>query len=557
MLASLVIRDFVIVEHVELELDAGFSVLTGETGAGKSILIDALSLVLGERGDPQSVRAGAKQAEVSAQFLFDPARPVSRWLADNAFEADDPGNCLVRRVVDAQGRSRAFINGRLATVAQLRELGEQLVDIHGQHAHQSLLRLQAQRELLDAFAGARELAGEVAGAYGEWKALTARCEAVQRDAAAMQREREQLGWKAQELVRLEFDLEAWQELLAEHGRLANASSLIATVSECIDTLGEDERSAMRAVSAAKAQLVRACEHDPGLRSVVELLEQGEIQLREANSELSRYRSRLDVDPRRLADVDRRIQAVHETCRKFRLTPEGLVAELESVQGRLAELERDADSARLEKELEAARVSYSNAAGRLTAERTRAAQALATEVTKAMRALALADGTFAVGLESQQEPAAHGMERVEFRVTAHAGTAPGPLAKVASGGELSRVSLAIQSVLSQVAEVPTLIFDEVDAGIGGRVAEIVGQMLARLGLRHQVLCVTHLAQVAACATHHWSIAKVERSGKPRSQAEALTGEKRIKEVARMLAGLKLTRTTMDHAAEMLREAARRR
>jgi DNA repair protein RecN (Recombination protein N) len=556
MLTSLTIRDFVIVEHAELEFASGFSVLTGETGAGKSILIDALSLVLGERGDAQSVRPGCKQAEVSAEFAIPAKNGVQAWLGRNAFEGDS-GICLLRRIVDAGGRSRAFINGHPAPVVQLREIGELLVDIHGQHAHQSLLRAQTQRALLDAYAGAEDLAGQVSAAHRVWNDLRARHASAISDARALQAERETLAWKANELARLAFEPEAWQELLVEHGRLTHAASLIDVASECIDALGEGELNAAGLIASAMMRLERACEHDPGLRAMLDALESAQIQVSEAATALERYRSKLDIDPRRLGEIDRRIQAVHDLCRKLRLSPDDLPATLSATQARLAELEHDLDLSRLERELQAAERAYREHAAALSQARRTAATKLGSEVTQAMQDLALSGGVFRVALETLEAPASSGLERVDFRVGTHAGAEPGSLSRVASGGELSRISLAIQSVLSQIAQVPTLIFDEVDAGIGGRVAEIVGTMLRRLGARHQVMCVTHLPQVAACAQHHWRVAKSTQNGNVSSEVELLAAPRRVEEIARMLGGIKMTRATQDHAAEMLRNASRRR
>jgi len=555
MLRRIGIRDFVIVERSELEFEGGFTVLTGETGAGKSILVDALSLVLGERGEASAVRRGARQAEVSAEFDVEFDGEVERWLTAAGLEGD-PGQCLVRRVLEAGGRSRGFVNGRAATVAQLRELGELLVDIHGQHAHQSLLRAASQRELLDDYAGAIELVAGVEAAFRRWSELAASYQSAQTDADRMQSEREQLAWKVAELARLEFDPTAWQEIGAEHGRLTHAAALIETVSASLDALSEDEQSASSLINATVSRLTRAAEHDPTLRTVLDVLEPAQIQLKEAVYALERYQTRLEVDPRRLAQVERRLEEVHEVCRKFRLTPESLADALEAARARLGELELGLDLARLEAELAIARSAYAKVADALTKVRKKAAGNLAREVSAALQELALVGGRFEVALERLPEGSAHGQERVEFRVAAHAGMEPGPLGKVASGGELSRVSLAIQTVLSQVARVPTLIFDEVDAGIGGRVAEIVGQMLHRLGGRHQVMCVTHLAQVAVCADHHWRVQKVETGGQVMSRVEPLSGKERTDEVARMLGGIEVTRATREHATEMLKHAARR-
>jgi DNA repair protein RecN (Recombination protein N) len=555
MLKRIAIRDFVIVEHSVLEFEAGFTVLTGETGAGKSILIDALSLVLGERGDAGMIRAGAKQAEVSAEFELEPnAAMLGAWLATAGLEGD-PGTCLVRRTLDTGGRSRAFVNGHATTVAQLRELGEMLVDIHGQHAHQSLTRPAAQRELVDAYAGCADLAAEVSAVHRRLSELESRYQAARSDAARLAHEREALRWQATELERLDFQPQAWTELNAEHARLSNAASLIEAASASIETLADGELAATRLLAAAASRLGRAAEFDPGLGAVLEMIQSARIQIDESVHELERYRARLDIDPARLAQVESRMQAVHDACRKFRLTPQTLPNALQSTQSRLAELEHDLDLTRLEREIADAKAAYRPLAARLTAARRKAAAKLSREVTEAMQELALSGGRFEAAIEPLAEATAHGMERIEFRVAAHAAVEPGTLAKIASGGELSRLSLAIQSALMQVAQVPTLIFDEVDAGIGGRVAEIVGRMLRRLAARHQVMCVTHLAQVAACAEHHWRVSKDEHGGAITSRVQQLDGTQRVEEIARMLGGLKITRATREHAAEMLHEAGR--
>jgi DNA repair protein RecN (Recombination protein N) len=557
MLRRIEIRDFVIVEQAVLDFETGFTVLTGETGAGKSILIDALGLLLGERSDAGMVRPGAKQAEVSAEFDFGAERgELARWLADAGLEGDR-GVCLVRRSLEAAGRSRAFINGHAAPVAQLRELGEMLVDVHGQHAHQSLLRPAAQRMLLDGYAGASALAGEVRERHQSWSELTERHQRALNDAERLAREREELGWKVEELQRLQFTPQGWSELNGEHARLAHAASLIETASASIDSLGEGEQAAAASLAAALQRLGRAAEIDVSLAPVLEMVQAARIQIDEAVHALERYRSRLEVDPGRLAEVESRLQAVHDACRKFRLTPQALAEALELAQNRLAELELDLDLTRLERETAAAREAYRSRAGRLTDARRKAAAQLSREVTRAIRDLALAGARFDVALEPLTEPAAAGMERIEFRVATHSGAQPAPLGRVASGGELSRLSLAIQTVLSQVAEVPTLIFDEVDAGIGGRVAEIVGKMLHRLAGRHQVMCVTHLPQVAACADQHWRVAKEEHKGGVVSRVDALRGSQRVEEIARMLGGIRITKASREHAAELLHEAQRAR
>ncbi len=553
MLRRITIRDFVIVDHSQLEFESGFTVLTGETGAGKSILIDALSLVLGERGDANVVRSGAKQAEISAEFEFDPSRSqVGTWLVEAGLDGD-PGACLVRRLIDGNGRSRAFINGHPSTIAQLRTLGEMLLDIHGQHAHQSLLRPSSQRELLDAYGGNESLSGAVAAAYQHWSELSARLDAARRDADRLVREREGLGWQVKELEELDFRDADWNEINAEHARLAHASTLIDTASEVVELLAEGELSSLRLLNSAISRIQRACDLDPGLKEVTDLLTAAQIELQEAVHALERYRSRLDIDPQRLAQVERRIQAVQDACRKYHLQPSRVPPVLLDAKRRLAELDLDLDLGRLESEVDDAKSGYARAAEQLSQARKRAAAKLGRQVTTAIQDLALVGGTFMVALDRLDSPGAHGAERIEFRVAAHAGVDPGALSKVASGGELSRLSLAIQTVLSQVAQVPTLIFDEVDAGIGGRVAEIVGQMLHRLSAQHQVMCVTHLPQVASCADRHYRVSKAEHSGGVSSRVEELGREDRIQEIARMLGGVKITKATLTHAEEMLREA----
>jgi DNA repair protein RecN (Recombination protein N) len=553
MLRRITIRDFVIVDQSQLEFDAGFTVLTGETGAGKSILIDALALVLGERGDGGVVRAGAKQAEIGAEFEYGSERAaIDAWLAQAGLEGD-AGVCLLRRIIDAGGRSRAFINGHACTIAQLRELGERLLDIHGQHAHQSLLRPASQRELLDAYGGSGELAARVAAAHRAWAELAQRLEAARKDADRLVREREVLSWQVKELSGLDFREDAWAELNAEHARLTHASALIETASNAIEALAESEQASLRLLNGALSRLERARELDPGLKEVTDLLDTAQIELQEAVHALERYRSKLDIDPQRLAEVERDIQAVHDACRKYHLQPERLPQVLREAKNRLAELDLDLDLSRLEHELAAAKAAYADCAGRLTQARKKAAARLGRQVSAAIQELALAGGRFAVALEPLAEPGAHGLERIEFRVASHAGIEPGPLHKIASGGELSRLSLAIQTALSQVAQVPTLIFDEVDVGIGGRVAQIVGQMLRRLSSRHQVMCVTHLAQVAACADQHFRVSKTERAGGVVSCVEALDGAQRVEEIARMLGGLRITAATLKHAVEWRRDA----
>ena len=550
MLRTLSIRDFVIVDSLELEFHSGFTVLTGETGAGKSILIDALALVLGERGDAAVVRSGCERADIAAEFDIQRLPEIGQWLRAAELEGD-PGSMLLRRVIDKSGRSRAFVNGRPATLAQLREAGEWLVDIHGQHAHQSLLKADAQRVLLDAHAGLAPLAAEVAQAYRHWQKLAQARTEYETHAAQRNAEREQLQWQVQELEQLALQPGEWEAVQAEHTRLAHAAGLIEGVQAALDALSEADAACLPLLSGTATRLEALLAFDARLREALELIRSGEAQVQEAVYALRHYADRVELDPQRLAAVEARMQAIHGSARKFRLEPEELPAHLRQLQARLAELEIASDLEALVKQEQQARSSYFERAAKLGAGRKKAAAKLGKEVTQAMQALAMSGGRFEVGLNPYPpEGSVHGAEQVEFLVAANPGVEPRALAKVASGGELSRISLAIQVITSKAALVPTLIFDEVDAGIGGGVAEIVGRQLRILGRERQVLCVTHLPQVAAQADRQWSVGKFGVEGRVKTMVSVLDQKARIEEVARMLGGTEITATTRKHAAEML-------
>ncbi len=553
MLRSLSIRDFVIVDRLELEFSPGFTVLTGETGAGKSILIDALAMVLGERADSVVVRAGAERAEVSAEFGL-AGGELARWLADNELSGDDDA-LLMRRVIEPSGRSRGYINGRAATLAQLREAGEFLVDIHGQHQHQSLTRPAAQRELLDGYGDLAASAAKVAALHRTWQQRRASRAALETNAAAFAAERERLEWQARELEGLKLKAGEWAELTAEHARLAHAAGLIEGAQMGVEALTESEGSTLAQLNAVVGKLSSLVEHDARLQEIVALLDSARIELQEAAHALRRYGERVDLDPRRLREAEQRMDAMHAAARKYRVQPEELPARLEEARGRLAEMGAGGDLEGLRQLEEEALATCIAEAKKLTAGRKRAAKKLSDEVTLQMQALAMDGGRFEAALVAGTEVAAHGLESVEFLVSAHKGMAPQPLAKVASGGELSRLSLAVQTVTTRVAQVPTLVFDEVDAGIGGRVAEIVGKMLKGLGGRHQVMCITHLPQVAATADRQWQVTKTTKGGKVESHVALLEGDERVEEIARMLGGVKITDTTRRHAAEMLKSGDR--
>lgn len=549
MLLHLSVKDFVIVDRVELEFASGFTVLTGETGAGKSILIDALALVLGDRGEASMVRVGCERAELAAQFDVSQLPLLQTWLSENDL-ANADGECLLRRVVDSNGRSRAFINGHAATLQQLREAGEWLVDIHGQHAHQSLLRAAAQRALLDGYGGLTESQRQVAEAYRAWQELKQQREAGESNAVALAQEREDLEWRVKELAGLNFGAEEWQALLNEHARLSNAVSLIDGARYGVEILSENDASLVAQLAGLLSKLNQLREYDSGLKETIELLEPAEIQLQEAAHSLNHYLQKLDLDPERLNDCEQRLNAIHSAARKYRVAPEQLPDLLETANTRLAALIETADPEALVRKEQAAKSRFDELAKKLSAGRKQAAKKLSQKVSATLQQLAMSGGVFEVALNPVPEGASFGLENVDFLVAAHAGMAPKPLAKVASGGELSRISLAIQVAAIDVAAVPTLIFDEVDVGIGGGVAEIVGGLLKDLGAHHQVLCITHLPQVAAQGHNHLRVSKESKSGATLSRIETLDKQARVEEIARMLGGVEITEKTRAHAAEML-------
>lgn len=549
MLKYLSIRDFVIVSFLELDFSSGFTALTGETGAGKSILIDALSLALGERGDVTMVRNGCERAEIAAEFDIAALPQLRVWLHEQELEGDE-NICLMRRVLEAGGRSRGFINGRSATLQQMREAGEQLLDIHGQHAHQSLLRPDAQRRLLDSYAGLAEQVERVAVLYRDWQILRRRRISLSENAGAVAAERDLLQFQRDELRGLNFSAAEWDETQADHARLAHAASLLETAAFGIEAVSESDTACLAQLNALAARLRDGMAHDARFGDILQMLESAQAELQEVVYALRHYQQRMDNDPQRLRELEYRIQNVMDAARKYRVAPEQMDEALQNIESRLAELGGDADLAGLERQEQAAQQGYLAEAQKLGEARKHAATRLAGEITAAMQTLAMQGGSFSVALLPLAEGNAYGLETVELQVAANPGVPPRSLAKVASGGELSRISLAIQVATSRIASVPTLIFDEVDSGIGGRVAEIVGRLLGQLGKDYQVLCVTHLPQVAAAADHQWRVSKSVVDGATVSAIAVLNDDQRIEEIARMLGGVKITETTRKHAAEML-------
>jgi DNA repair protein RecN (Recombination protein N) len=568
MLHRLALRDFVIVDALEIEFATGFGVLTGETGAGKSILVDALQLALGGRGDAGVVREGAARADIAAEFDTPPS--LAGWLVDGGFDAapiegeDDRerARLLFRRTIDAQGKSRAWINGSPATVTQLREAADHLVDIHGQHAWQGLTRAPAVRALLDGHAGhdPRPLAAR----FRAWRqAVDALADARSRQ-GSLERERERLAWQIGELETLGPGEGEWAELEAEHTRLAHGQSLIDAARGALEAIDDAETNAVRLVARATAALDAVHAYDAALGAPLAALRDAEAQLADAARTLASYLSRADLDPERLRAVDERLSAWLSLARRHRVPPAELPTLLAGWKREAATLEAATDLDGLSRAVDAARAAYDAEAALATAARRRAAPVLGRAVTEAMQKLGMTGGRFAVELVPTDEPQAHGRETPELLVAGHAGATPRPLGRVASGGELSRLALAI-AVVTSTAKVerawpdgaagddgsaPTLVFDEVDAGIGGAVAETVGRLLKQLGRRRQVLAVTHLPQVAASADHHHVVAKRMVAGRATSAIQPVAGEERVAEIARMLGGEKLSSTTLAHAEEML-------
>lgn len=558
MLRQISIRNFVIVDQIDLDVLPGFTVLTGETGAGKSMMIDALTLVLGERGDANLIRLGCDRAEISADFDISRLAPLVQWLNDNDLQGE-PDSCLLRRIIESNGRSRNYINGHAVTLQQMRMAGEYLIAIHSQHAHQQLLQKDAQRELLDAFAGCGELAKAVESAYQHWKNCQQLRINMEERAAELLDKRDQLESQLTELSALNFSLTEWQQLQTDHSRLSHLAALMETAEMAINALSDCESPVLGQLNAVVTQLQNMQEYDQQLQSIADLLESGHIQVRESLYELKHYRQNLELDPQALQQIEQRMSAIYAAARKFRVNPEQLPVLMESLSQQLEALSADADIDRLQAHETAAWSAYRQHASELTAIRQQAGEALSRQVTGMMQTLAMEGGQFSVALIALEQGSADGLEHIEFQVAAHQGLPLRPLAKVASGGELSRISLAIQVVTSKIGVVPTLVFDEVDVGIGGKVAEIVGQLLKKLGQERQVLCITHLPQVAAAGDQQWQVVKTAGSGEGTpvvSQISILDPQQRVEEIARMLGGAHITETTRRHAAEMLQSGAKR-
>jgi DNA repair protein RecN (Recombination protein N) len=551
MLSHIFVKDLAIVSSLELDLPAGMTALTGETGAGKSILIDALGLGLGDRADAEMIRAGCDQAEVVAGFELADCPEARRWLVEQAL--DDGDECIVRRLLVRTGRSRAYINGRPAGGAQLQALGDLLVDIHGQHAHQSLLRPAAQRALLDGYGGHTDLAGEVSRLFRAFRDREERLHRLETESAERAARLDLLHYQTGELAALTLDRGEIEELDREQKRLANLGRLQGTSARVLDRLYDGEPSLHGGLSRAASDIEGIASIDDRLGATLELISSATIQIEEAAGNLRQYLADLELDPGQLDQVETRLAQVHDLARKYRVLPQEIPATLEHLRNELEGLEQETLSlGTLRDERNAAHRAFLVAAQRLTQERQSAAERLSRTVTSAMQGLGMGGGRFAVEVErgAAENAGPHGLDRVEFLVSANPGQPLQPLAKVASGGELSRISLAIQVATAECGSVPTLVFDEVDVGIGGGVAEIVGRLLRTLAEARQVLCVTHLPHVASQAHHHLQVSKSTLEGQTYTRIQPLDDEARVGEIARMLGGQEITRKTLEHAREMI-------
>ena len=543
-LKSISLRDFVIVHTLDLDLAAGFTVLTGETGAGKSILIDALQLALGARADAGVVREGAQRCEISAEFDSPPA--LADWLDTAGFTCSD--SLLLRRTVDTQGKSRAWINGSAATASQLKEIADKLVDIHGQHAWQSLTRPDAVRGLLDSYADVSTK--ELMNSWQAWRQAQKTLLEARSAQDNLQRERERLAWQIGELDKLAPNPDEWDELNTQHGRLSNAQTLRDAVQTALDALAESEHNANSLLSRALNALQSQSHIEPQFNALTEVLGSALAQTEDAVHSLNSYARGAELEPQRLNELDARLGLWVSLARRYKRQPADLPELLAGWREELKKLDEAADLAQLERLEKQANAKFLEEAKVVTKLRTKAAPALAKAITHAMQGLGMQGGQFAVALNMLEQPAQYGLEQAEFLVAGHSGTTPRPVGKVASGGELSRIALAIAVTTSQLGEAQTLIFDEVDSGVGGAVAETVGRLMKQLGKDRQVMAVTHLPQVAACSDQHLVVAKQTDKGKTFSTVEPVTGEARVAEIARMLGGEKLSNTTLAHAKEML-------
>lgn len=556
MLTHIHIWNFAIVEALDIELEPSLSVLTGETGAGKSILLDALGLALGDRADSTVIRHGESRAEISVTFDTSKAINAEAWLKEH--ELDSEHECIIRRTVSEKGPSKAFINGRSATVQQLRELAEMLVDLHGQHEHQSLMKADVQQQLLDDYANHSNLVNKVATSFKEWNKLNTEYKKLSTAKNDQDHRLDLLKYQVNELETLNLQVGESKKLDVEYKRLSNASQLIQTTEQTLHALEQsDKGSISQQLSHFTSELQQLGKTDSKLNDIASLLDNASIQINEATSELQQYVDNLELDPQRLSYLDERIGTIHNLARKHNVNPDELPELFERLQKELDSIENaDGHLEKLQQDIIIIAESYKQAANALTKSRTKSAKVLSTKVTENMQELGMEGGVFEVSLSNYDTGSfnKNGNEQIEFLVSANPGSPAKSLTKVASGGEISRISLAIQVIAAESTRIPTLIFDEVDVGIGGRVAEIVGLKLKQLAAHRQVICVTHLAQVAALGTHHLQVSKQSDSATTISQINYLDKPLRVKELARMMGGIEITEQTLSHAEEMLEKVS---
>ncbi len=551
MLNHIHIRNFAIIEELDLELDQGLTVLTGETGAGKSILIDAIGLVMGDRADSSTVKHGCEKAEITLSVDVSKTATAGQWL--QLQDLDNDGECILRRVITAAGKSRAWINGSPCNLAMLKQLGEQVVDIHGQHEHQSLMKKDMQRQMLDEFADNHKLLQQTKAAWEEWNTVNARYQSLLSENEEHLAKLDLLRFQVDELAQLGLTKNEIKHLDNEHNRLANADQLQQTAGAAQQQLYEDEQSVYSLLSNIVQTLEQKVAIDSELQAPLELITSTQIQLQEAAEQLRHYLDKLDIDPQRLLQLENRIADVQSMARKHRVDAEALPDKLVHLQAELAILDSDEYSVKsLETQLDSLKQQYNEYAVKLSAKRHKFAKKLAFGVTKTMQELSMKGGIFEIQITPADAttPSPAGMDQIEFEVSANPGQPVQPIVKVASGGELSRISLAIQMIAAQKITLPALIFDEVDTGIGGGTAEVVGKQLRKLGESRQVLCVTHLPQVAAQSHHHYLVTKLKGKTSTSTGIVILNEQQKIEEIARMMGGVEITESTLALAKEMI-------
>lgn len=553
MLTHLNIQNFTLVDRLDLDIKPGMTVITGETGAGKSIVLDALALTLGDRAEADRVRAGASRADITASFDTSAIPTAQEWLLNmDLQQPDNPHECLLRRLINNEGKSKSYINGQPVTLQQLRILGEMLIDIHSQHEHQSLLIKDTHRRLIDEFAGQTDLARQVRLAFREWQSRLEHFIHLRDNAADVSARFQLLSYQFNELEQLGLQPGEQAKLEAEQRSLANAEEILHGSQQLAAFCGDDEQGLSVNLHRALHILRNLPEKSAALQTAEELLTSAQIQVEEAQHEIDRHIDSFNLDPARLAIVEDRLSTIYDLARKHRIQPEELPAFIEKLSAELEQLQGgDGKLDQLAQQVAQAEKAYRQLAEQLSAKRGKAGTSLAKQVNEQLKLLAMTNANLSVSLlPLTDKPGPNGLEDVEFLISTNPGQAPRPLAKIASGGELSRISLAIQVITAKTSATPTLVFDEVDVGIGGATGDVVGQLLRQLGERGQVICVTHLAQVASKGHQHLQVVKTASKKSAESTLVELSGEGKVEEIARMLGGLKITDQSLAHAREML-------